>query len=245
EAEEASAADRQVGAQRDQQGPAEAVRAPALEVVHARERHLHVEHLHLDGAAPLQGWRVGPRHGSEKLGQLSRSMSRARQQRPPRARQRPQGVDGVVGGAGISSRAVGATAKAILATPACLSRSSTRITRPCSTFLSARITARMSLFLAFACRASSEIESSPATARESTRVFPSIVSSTLKTFCTSSPLAALGRSIGMPWETMILAVTMNTISNTSVTSTSGVTLMPLMMSSSSDSVLAISSPIVP
>src|SRR5687768_3755507 len=44
----------------------------------------------------------------------------------------------------------------------------------------------------------------------------------------------------MPCETMIFAVTMKTISNTSVTSTRGVTLMPLMMSSSSESLLAIS-----
>ena len=39
--------------------------------------------------------------------------------------------------------------------------------------------------------------------------------------------------MGMPWETMMRAVTMKMIKSTSVTSTSGVTLMPAIKPSSS------------
>ncbi len=107
------------------------------------------------------------------------------------------------------------------------------MSRPCSTFLSGRITARTSLLPVFAARAKGRICSSSATALESTRALPSADRSTLKIVCMLSPLADFGRSIGMPCCTMIFAVTMKMTSRTSMTSTSGVTLMPLISPSSS------------
>ena len=71
------------------------------------------------------------------------------------------------------------------------------------------------------------------TTSESTRVRPSAASSTENTVWMDSPLAAFGRSISIPCETRIFAVTMKMMRSTSVTSTSGVTLMPAMSPSSS------------
>src|SRR5450432_1539238 len=128
---------------------------------------------------------------------------------------------------------LGETANAIFATPARFSKSNTWMTRPCSTLRSARITARRSGVFALAAFARGVMASSFGRSAESTRVLPSIESSTENTCCRASPLAAFGKSIGMPCETMMRAVTMKMMSNTSVTSTRGVTLMPAIRPSSS------------
>ena len=62
----------------------------------------------------------------------------------------------------------------------------------------------------------------------STCVEPSAARSTLKTDCTSVPVAAFGRSSGTDCDTMIFAVTMKMMRRTSVMSTSGVTLIPVI-----------------
>jgi len=141
-----------------------------------------------------------------------------------------------VAGAGAPpvSAATGETPNATFATPACFIRSITRMTRPCGTCASALMTARISGFFACASRASGRIASSLGTRLESTTVSPAVDSSTEKTVCCSEPVAALGRSMGSVCVTMIFAVTMKMIRSTSVTSTSGVTLMPEISSSSPD-----------
>src|SRR5882724_8595102 len=91
---------------------------------------------------------------------------------------------------------------------------------------SAWITARSSGSPAAATRALSVRASSFASGAPLTSIGPRTGTITDRITCTASPWAACGRSRGTAGVTMIFAVTTKITSSTSMTSTSGVTLMP-------------------
>src|SRR5262249_2247531 len=64
------------------------------------------------------------------------------------------------------------------------------------------------------------------------KIFPSASMVTVSVVCVSVPVVALGNTTWIACETISFAVTMKMISRTSVMSTSGVTLMPAIISSS-------------
>src|SRR5882762_4020236 len=134
-------------------------------------------------------------------------------------------------GAGGSWGAERSTAKAMLLTCACESRSMTWMTRRCGTSPSAWITARRSGCCASSWSAWSLMASSLATPRPFTELPPCLVSCTEKMTCTASPVADRGSCTpsALVGPTTSLDVTMKMISSTSMMSTNGVTLIPLIM----------------
>src|SRR6266700_1861690 len=91
------------------------------------------------------------------------------------------------------------------------------------------MTARSSGSSASAARARSSSASSLGSGSPFTSIGPRTGRITDSMTWTSSPWAAWGRSRGTAGVTMIFAVTMKITSSTSITSTSGVTLMPEMI----------------
>src|SRR5690242_18117160 len=90
---------------------------------------------------------------------------------------------------------------------------------------------RISASCARASRAAPRRASSPGTSRPSARTCPFSSGETVKTTRVGPTVAAVGKSKGIARETMSWAVTMKMMSRTRVMSTSGVTLMPTMLSS--------------
>ena len=90
--------------------------------------------------------------------------------------------------------------------------------------------ARSSGFFSRAALACARIASSLGTVFESICVVPSAASTMLNTVWMSEPDAAFGRSSGTDCETMSFAVTMKMMRRTSMMSTSGVTLIPVIAS---------------